>query len=54
MAVFAGYLLLRRYSTAGQNPVLASVLAVFGAVDVVKLLKETRTDVVVKNGVRVK
>ncbi len=32
---YVSYLLLRRYSTAGQNPVLASVLAVFGAVDVV-------------------
>ena len=33
--IYVSYLLLRRYSTAGQNPVLASVLAVFGAVDVV-------------------
>ena len=32
--IYVSYLLLRRYSTAGQNPVLASVLAVFGAVDV--------------------
>ena len=33
--IYVSYLLLRRYSTAGQNPVLASVLAIFGAVDVV-------------------
>ena len=33
--IYVSYLLLRRYSAAGQNPVLASVLAVFGAVDVV-------------------
>lgn len=33
--IYMSYLLLRRYSTAGQNPVLASVLAIFGAVDVV-------------------
>ena len=33
--IYVSYLLLRRYSTAGQNPVLASVLAIFGAADVV-------------------
>jgi heme exporter protein C len=33
--IYASYLMLRRYTTAGQNPVLASVLAIFGAVDVV-------------------
>jgi heme exporter protein C len=33
--IYVSYLILRRYSTAGQNPVLASVLAIFGAVDVV-------------------
>ncbi len=33
--IYVSYLLLRRYSTAGQNPVLAATLAVFGAVDVV-------------------
>lgn len=33
--IYVSYLLLRRYSTAGQNPMLASVLAIFGAVDVV-------------------
>jgi heme exporter protein C len=33
--IYVSYLLLRRYSTAGQNPVLAAVLAVFGAVDVI-------------------
>jgi heme exporter protein C len=33
--IYVSYLLLRRYSTAGQNPVLASVLAIFGAVDVI-------------------
>jgi len=33
--IYVSYLLLRRYSAAGQNPVLASVLAIFGAVDVV-------------------
>ena len=32
--IYASYLMLRRYTTAGQNPVLASVLAIFGAVDV--------------------
>jgi heme exporter protein C len=33
--IYVSYLLLRRYSAAGQNPVLAAALAVFGAVDVV-------------------
>ena len=33
--IYVSYLLLRRYSTAGQNPVLAAVLSIFGAVDVV-------------------
>src|SRR5512138_3722617 len=33
--IYVSYLLLRRYSTAGQNPVLAAALAVFGAVDVI-------------------
>ena len=33
--IYVSYLLLRRYSTAGQNPVLAAILAIFGAVDVV-------------------
>ncbi len=33
--IYASYLLLRRYSTSGQTPVLAAVLAVFGAADTV-------------------
>jgi heme exporter protein C len=33
--IYVSYLLLRRYSAAGQNPVLCAVLAIFGAVDVV-------------------
>jgi heme exporter protein C len=33
--IYVSYLLLRRYSTAGQNPVLAAVLSIFGAIDVV-------------------
>jgi heme exporter protein C len=33
--IYVSYLLLRRFSTAGQTPVLAAVLSVFGSVDVV-------------------
>jgi len=33
--IYVSYLLLRRYSAVGQNPVLSAVLAIFGAVDVV-------------------
>ena len=33
--IYVSYLILRRYSTAGQNPVLGAVLAVFGCIDVV-------------------
>lgn len=33
--IYVSYLLLRRYSAVGQNPVLCAVLAIFGAVDVV-------------------
>jgi heme exporter protein C len=33
--IYVSYLLLRRFSVAGQTPLLASVLAIFGAVDVV-------------------
>ena len=33
--IYVSYLLLRRYSAVGQNPVLSAVLAVFGAVDVI-------------------
>ena len=33
--IYVSYLLLRRYSAVGQNPVLSSVLAIIGAVDVV-------------------
>jgi len=33
--IFVSYLLLRRFSTAGQTPVLAAVLSIFGSVDVV-------------------
>jgi heme exporter protein C len=33
--IYVSYLILRRYSTGGQMPVLAAVLAVFGAVDTV-------------------
>jgi heme exporter protein C len=33
--IYVSYLLLRRFSAAGQTPVLAAVLAIFGAVDVV-------------------
>ncbi len=32
--IYISYLLLRRYSTGGQTPVLAAVLAVFGFLDV--------------------
>src|SRR5438105_269875 len=33
--IYVSYLLLRRFSVAGQTPLLASVLAIFGAVDAV-------------------
>jgi heme exporter protein C len=33
--IYVSYLLLRRFSSGGQAPVLASVLAIFGSVDVV-------------------
>src|SRR5436305_1776412 len=33
--IYVSYLLLRRYSTSGQTPLLAAVLAIFGSVDVV-------------------
>jgi len=33
--IYVSYLLLRRFSTSGQTPVLAAVLAIFGSVDVV-------------------
>ena len=33
--IYVSYLLLRRFSAGGQTPLLASVLAIFGAVDVV-------------------
>src|SRR5438105_4413875 len=33
--IYVSYLLLRRFSTAGQTPVLAAVLSVFGSIDVV-------------------
>src|SRR5215510_11535574 len=33
--IYVSYLLLRRFSTSGQAPVLAAVLAVFGSLDVV-------------------
>jgi len=32
--IYISYLMLRRFSTSGQTPVLAAVLAVFGALDV--------------------
>jgi heme exporter protein C len=32
--IYVSYLILRRYSTSGQTPVIAAVLAVFGALDV--------------------
>ncbi|MBA3915007.1 MAG: cytochrome c biogenesis protein CcsA [Acidobacteriales bacterium] len=32
--IYVSYLMLRRFSTSGQTPVLAAVLAVFGALDV--------------------
>src|SRR5438270_14008462 len=32
--IYVSYLILRRYSTSGQTPVLAAALAVFGALDV--------------------
>src|SRR5436190_328966 len=32
--IYVSYLVLRRFSTSGQTPVLAAVLAVFGAIDV--------------------
>src|SRR5512146_735110 len=33
--IYVSYLILRRYSTGGQTPVLAAVLAIFGFVDVI-------------------
>jgi heme exporter protein C len=33
--IYVSYLILRRYTTGGQNPVLAAALAVFGFVDVI-------------------
>src|SRR5436190_6830520 len=33
--IYVSYLMLRRFSTSGQTPVLAAVLAIFGSVDVV-------------------
>ncbi|MCI0351672.1 MAG: cytochrome c biogenesis protein [Acidobacteriales bacterium] len=33
--IYVSYLLLRRFSTGGQAPVLAAVLAVFGSLDVI-------------------
>src|SRR5687768_3391214 len=33
--IYASYLLVRRYTTSGQAPVIGAALAVFGAVDVV-------------------
>jgi heme exporter protein C len=33
--IYVSYLLLRRFSVSGQTPVLASVLSVFGSLDVV-------------------
>ena len=32
--IYVSYLMLRRFSTSGQTPLLAAVLAVFGALDV--------------------
>src|ERR1700737_3330264 len=32
--IYISYLMLRRFSTSGQTPVLAAVLAIFGALDV--------------------
>src|SRR5437773_2550994 len=32
--MYVSYLMLRRFSTSGQTPVLAAVLAIFGALDV--------------------
>ncbi len=32
--IYVSYLMLRRFSTSGQTPVLAAVLAIFGALDV--------------------
>ncbi len=32
--IYVSYLFLRRFSTSGQTPVLAAVLAIFGALDV--------------------
>jgi heme exporter protein C len=32
--IYVSYLILRRYSTSGQTPVIAAVLAIFGALDV--------------------
>ena len=33
--IYVSYLMLRSYSTGGQNPVLASVFAIFGCLDAV-------------------
>jgi heme exporter protein C len=33
--IYVSYLILRRYTTGGQSPVLAAALAVFGFVDVI-------------------
>ncbi len=40
--IYASYLILRRYSTSGQMPVLAAVLSVFGAVDTVFVIGAIR------------
>jgi len=32
--IYVSYLVLRRFSSSGQTPVLAAVLAIFGALDV--------------------
>src|SRR5258708_3752129 len=32
--IYVSYLILRRYSTSGQTPVIAAVLAIFGALDI--------------------
>ncbi|MGE0405214.1 MAG: cytochrome c biogenesis protein CcsA [Candidatus Korobacteraceae bacterium] len=40
--IYASYLLVRRYATTGQGPVIGAVLAAFGAVDVVFVYMSTR------------
>src|SRR5579872_1165561 len=40
--IFVSYLLLRRFSVAGQTPVLAAVLSIFGALDVVFVVMSIR------------